>query len=60
MSIHTDMSLLYTQFHEILLSVMTRKIGLMDRCKTLYPPQLIVWGIVYMVHVHVENNLLGK
>ena len=40
--------------------VMTRKIGLMDRSKTLYPPQLIVWGIVHMVHVHVENNLLGK
>ena len=39
-----------TKFHKILLSRfkgfdLTIKRGLMDGSKTLYPPQLVAWGI---------------
>ena len=45
------MSFITTKFQEILLSGfkwvgLTRKTGLMDGSKTLYPPQLIAWGAI--------------
>ena len=50
------MSFISSKFHEILLSgfrgvALTRKTGLTDwltdgRVKTLYPPQLVAWGII--------------
>ena len=44
------MSFITTKFQEILLSgfrgvALTRKTGLTDGSKKLYPPQLVAWGI---------------
>ena len=40
-----------TKFHDNLLSgfrgvALTKKTGLTDGSKTLYPPQLVAWGII--------------
>ena len=50
------MSFISTKFQEILLSsfrgvALTRKTGLTDGSKTLYPPQLVAWGI--MIHIWI-------
>ena len=53
------MSFITTKFQEILLSgfrgvVLTRKTGLTDGSKTLYPPQLVAWGIkMFQLFVHI-------
>ena len=58
------MSFTTTKFHEILWRGfrgvgLTRKTGqtdwLMDRSKTLYPPQLVAWGIKITFNIHVNG-----
>ena len=50
------MSFITTKFQEILLSrfrgvALTRKTGLTDGSKTLYPPQLVAWGIIKLNYI---------
>ena len=66
MGIDLNIMSITTKFHEILLSgfrgvALTRKTGLMDRLtdgsKTLYPPQLVAWGIIIFVQIKTFHQV---